>query len=64
MKVELREIYTIGEVEELYNIPRQTLHSRLKNLTEGIDFRKLGIRMPILLTPDGVEKLISLPKAN
>jgi Fic family protein len=58
MKVELREIYTISEVEEIYKIPRQTLHSRLKNLVEGVDFRKLGIRMPILLTPDGVEKLV------
>lgn len=59
MKVELREIYTISEVETIYKIPRQTLHSRLKNLTEGIDFRKLGIRMPILLTPDGVDKLVN-----
>jgi len=56
---ELKEIFTLADVVNIYNIPKQTLHSRLKNLTEGVDFRKLGIRMPILLTPNGVEKLVS-----
>lgn len=58
--VDFNDIYTIADVEKIYKISRQTLHSRLKNLNEGIDYKKLGIRMPILLSSDGVKKLISL----
>lgn len=62
MAFELKDLLTIPEIEKKYNISRQILHSRLKHLTEGVDYRKLGIRMPIILTPDGVEKLINVNK--
>ncbi|MFL0167632.1 hypothetical protein ACJDTP_21400 [Clostridium sp. WILCCON 0112] len=41
-----------------YNISRQTLHGRLKNLQEGIEYRRLGERQPILLSPEGVKKIV------
>lgn len=62
--ISLDEIKTIEQVSEEYNIHRQTLHSRFKKLIdskiliEGIDYRNLGKRMPILLAPSSVEKII------
>jgi hypothetical protein len=69
VKVDLMtEIFTIADIEKNYNIHRQTLHSRFNKLIdsneliEGVDYRKLGVRMPDLLTPSGVEKLIKLSR--
>jgi len=59
MTFELKDIMTITEVGKIHGIPKQTLHLRLKNLTEGVDYRKICIRMPILLSPDGVKKIIN-----
>lgn len=57
--MELKDIKTLGEVAREYNISLQTLHSRLKNLTENIDYRKIeGLRQPIILTPTGIKKLV------
>ncbi|WP_035790252.1 hypothetical protein [Clostridium beijerinckii] len=56
--MELKDIKTIQEVADEYNISRQTLHGRLKNLQEGIEYRKLGERQPILLSPEGVKKIV------
>lgn len=57
--MELKDIKTLGEVAREYNISLQTLHSRLKDLTEGEDYRKVdGLRQPILLSETGVKKII------
>jgi predicted DNA-binding protein YlxM (UPF0122 family) len=56
--MELKDIKTIQEVADEYNISRQTLHGRLKNLQEGIEYRRLGERQPILLSPEGVKKIV------
>lgn len=64
--MELKDIKTLTEVAEEYNIPPVTLRKRLDyksyNLIEGIDFKKLGARMPILLSPSGIEKIIKKSK--
>ena len=58
----LDDIETLASVAKKYKISRDTLDSRLKsrNLIEGIDFKKLegGLRMPVILSPSGVEKII------
>ena len=56
--MELSDIKKLTEVAEQYNIPVETLRSRLKNLEKDIDYKILGERQPTLLTPKGVEKII------
>ena len=62
----LLDVKTLREVAEDYGIPYETLRSRLTlkslRMLEGIDFKKLGPRMPILLSPQGIKKLINLGK--
>ena len=57
--IQLKDIKTLKEVADKYKIPIKTLQFRLKNLEEGIDYKKLGKRQPTILTPLGVEKLIN-----
>lgn len=59
--MELKDIKTVNEVAVEHNISRQTLLSRIvaRSLVEDIDFKKLGRRMPILLSPQGIDKLLS-----
>lgn len=58
----LNDIKTLREIAVEHNISAKTLTLRLKlksfNMIEGIDYKKLGPRMPILLSPSGVEKII------
>ncbi len=56
--MKLKDIKTLTEVAEEYNIPIKTLQSRLKYLKEDVEYRKLGKRKPTLLTPEGVNKII------
>lgn len=60
--MELKDIMTLSEVSEKYGIKRETLKKRLGyksyNLVEGIDYKYLGPRMPVLLSPEGVKKII------
>ena len=57
--IQLKDIKTLREVAEEYNIPFTTLQYRLENLKEGIEYRKLGKRQPTILTPEGAKKLIN-----
>lgn len=57
----LEDITTLKEVSREYNIPSSTLKTRMEltsfNMIEGEDFKKLGERMPTLLSPGGVKKI-------
>jgi len=61
--MELRDIKTLQEVARESGIPVRTLQDRLKlksmEMVEGLDFKKLGVRMPTLLSPNGVEKILN-----
>lgn len=59
-EIDLSKIKTLKEISEEYEIPIKTLQSRLKDLKEGIDFKKLGKRQPTLVSPQGVEKIIKV----
>lgn len=64
--MKLKDIKTLQEVSREYNIPYPTLQTRLKlesyGLIEGIDYKKLGQRMPTLLSLSGIEKIIKSAK--
>lgn len=57
----LNDIKTLQEVAREYNIPFPTLQTRLKSeklgLIEGIDYKRLGMRLPTLLSPSGIAKI-------
>lgn len=59
--MELKDVMTLQEVAREYNIPFPTLQTRLKSenlaLVEGIDYKKLGMRLPTLLSPSGIAKI-------
>ena len=55
--MQLKDIEFLSDVSKEYDIPLQTLHSRLKNLKEG-EYRKKGKGQGILLTPGAVKKLV------
>ncbi|MGE5628397.1 MAG: hypothetical protein ACM3X7_09800 [Solirubrobacterales bacterium] len=59
--MKLSDIKTLAEISEEYNIPVSTLKLRLTlkgfDLIEGEDYKKLGPRMPTLLSPEGVKKI-------
>jgi len=61
--MKLSDIKTLREVAREYNIPVRTLQDRLilksLNLIEGEDYKKLGLKLPTLLSPQGVNKIIS-----
>ena len=58
----LSDIKTLREVAEQSATPYETLKARLKlkslDLVEGTDYKKLGPRMPTILSPSGIEKII------
>lgn len=58
----LDDIKTLAYVSDKYDISVFTLKSRIesRNLIEGVDYKKLdgGTRMPVILSPSGVKKLI------
>ena len=59
--MELKDIKTIKEVSELYNIPVITLKKRINlksfNMIHDVDYKILGDRQSTLLSPSGVLKL-------
>ena len=61
--MKLSDIKTLREVAEQSAVPYQTLKSRLKlkslELVEGSDYKKLGARMPTILSPSGILKITS-----
>ncbi|WP_026883666.1 hypothetical protein [Clostridium akagii] len=60
--MKLNDIKTLQEVARETGIPVRTLQDRLKlkslNMIEGEDYKKLGLRMPTLLSPEGIEKIL------
>jgi len=60
--MKLFEIKTLQEVAREYNIPFPTLQTRLKSetlgLIEGEDYKRLGKRLPTLLSPSGIKKIL------
>lgn len=59
--MKLTDIKTLTEVSEQYKIPLKTLQSRLKNLEENIEYKKLGKGQSTLLSPQGIEKITHSP---
>lgn len=57
--MKMSDIKKLTEVSEQYDIPVETLRSRLKNLEKDVDYKILGKRQPTILSPEGVEKIIS-----
>lgn len=57
-QLRLEDIKTLKDVARENDKPFTTLQHRLKNLKEGKEYRGLGKRMPTILTPGGVEKII------
>lgn len=61
--MKLSDIKTLQEVAREYNISFHTLQTRLEskalNLVEGDDYKKLGQRLPTLLSPEGIKKMLS-----
>ena len=62
LKMKLSEIKTLQDVAKEYDIPLNTLQTRLKsktfNLIENEDFRRMGKGQSILLSPEGVKKIV------
>jgi len=60
--MKLNEIKTLREVAIETGISYRTLTDRLKlvsfNLTENVDYKKLGKGQSIILSPKGIEKII------
>lgn len=61
--MKLSDIKTLQEVARETGIPVRTLQDRLVlkslNMIEGEDYKKLGVRLPTLLSPEGVKKILS-----
>jgi hypothetical protein len=59
--MKLSDIKTLQEVSREYNIPFPTLQTRLTlegfGLIEGEDYKRLGKRLPTLLSPCGIKKI-------
>lgn len=59
--MKLADIKTLQEIAREYHIPFPTLQARLNskkcNMIEGVDYKKLGKRLPTLLSPSGVKKI-------
>ena len=55
--MKLSDIKTLVEISEQYKIPLKTLQSRLKNLDEDIDFKRLGRGQSTILSPEGIYKI-------
>lgn len=64
--MKLEDIKTLQEVAREYDIPFPTLQTRLKlksyNMIENVDYKKLGKRLPTLLSPSGIDKIIKSNK--
>lgn len=60
--MKLKDIKTLRQVALENNIDPHTLKKRLNyksfGLIEDVDFKRLGERQPILLSPSGIEKIL------
>lgn len=60
--MKLSDIKTLQDIARETGIPVRTLQDRLGlkgfNMIEGEDYRKLGLRQPTLLSPEGVKKIL------
>lgn len=60
--MQLKDIKTLREVAEESGISYRTLTDRINlksfDLIEGIDYKKLGPRNPIILSPSGIKKIL------
>ena len=54
----LKDIMTLKQISETYEIPLKTLQSRLKFLVQDEDYRSLGKGQSTILSPQGIEKII------
>jgi len=65
LKMKLSEIKTLQDVAKEYDISFHTLQTRLKsknfNLIENEDYRRMGKGQSILLSPEGVKKIVKKP---
>jgi hypothetical protein len=55
----LKDIKKLTDVAKEYDIPIRTLQDRLNRLVEGEDYMRLGKRLPTIITPTGIEKIIN-----
>lgn len=59
--MELKDIKTLSEISQEFDIPVPTLKTRLTlksiGLVEGVDYRKLSKGQSILFSPEGVRKI-------
>lgn len=59
--MDLKDIKTLREISKETGLPESTIKARLKSkargMQEGIHYRRLGPRMPIIFSPEGVERL-------
>jgi len=66
--MKLKDIKTLTEVAKESGKDRTTLFYRLTlpgfDMVEGEDYRRLGPRLPVLLSPEGVKKILKEPYQN
>jgi len=64
LKMKLSDIKTLQDVAKEYDISFHTLQTRLKSkkfdLIENEDYRKMGKGQSILLSPEGVKKIVKI----
>ena len=62
--MKLSDIKTLNDIATENNISVKTLQGRLNlkslDMIEGEDYKKLGKRMPTLLSPQGIEKILNI----
>ena len=64
LKMKLSDIKTLQDVAKEYDISFHTLQTRLKSkkfdLIENEDYRKMGKGQSILMSPEGVKKIVKI----
>jgi len=60
-KYTVKDYKLLTEISHSNEISVQTLHSRIKNrqLIDGEDYRSLGERRGVLLSPEGIKKILN-----
>lgn len=61
-KFTLKDVKSLQQISDLYNIPVPTLMTRLtskkRNLIEDVDYKRMGKGQGIIFSPVGIEKII------
>jgi len=62
----LKYVYTIPDVSRISEVPKDTLIHRLRirELDEGIEVKRIGARMPILVHQESIKKLLDADEFN